>query len=376
MAILLRRIQVLEGILRVVAGVLLAVVAFALQPRRVVAGRLAGAAAQAGATCVDPASAAAEVGDDITVDVVLSDGAAYYGLEFQLSFDPDVVTVSSAQVDPVWEVFDAEHHWIVRNDVDNVSGTVHFAVTNLHPAEPFSGTGRVCTITFTALAPGRTPLHLSGVRGATHDGAALSPTSRDGQIVVSSGGAIQVRPPSVTVEQGQQVTTFVWLSEVIGYYGLEFDLSFDPDVVTVSSGQVEPAWEVFDAEHHWIVRNEIDNVSGTVHYAVTNVHPAEPFSGTGQVCGITFTGLDPGHTTLEITQVAGATRDGEPLDPATADGEIVVIAAPTPPDGYPVGGATLPGSLRGAVLPRATLAALVILGAMSTVLGRILTAQG
>jgi hypothetical protein len=101
---------------------------------------------------------------------------------------------------------------------------VHYAVTNLHPAEPFTGTGPVCIITFTALAPAVTPLRISGAESATREGVALSPASTDGQIVVSDGGAIQVRPPSTTVELGQQVTTTVWLSQVADYYGLDFHL--------------------------------------------------------------------------------------------------------------------------------------------------------
>lgn len=191
---------------------------------------------------------------------------------------------------------------------------------------------------------------------------------------MAKAGSIHIDPASAAIEVGDAVTVDVVLSDGAGYYGLELDLSFDPGVVSVPSAQVEPVWEVFDAEHHWTVRNDVDKVSGTVHYAVTNLHPAEPFTGTGRVCRITFTGMEPGRTALKLTKAAGATRDGEPLEPATVDGEIVVAGGPTPPVGPPVGGATVTCSLSGAVVPWVTLAVLVVLGAMTTVLWRGLRA--
>lgn len=157
----------------------------------------------------------------------------------------------------------------------------------------------------------------------------------------AQAGAIHVEPASAAIEVGDTVTVDVVLSDGAGYYGLELELAFDAGVVAVPSAEVEPVWEVFDAAHHWTVRNEVDNASGTVHYAVTNLRPAEPFTGTGRVCSITFTGVDPGRTALEVIRAEGSTRDGEPLHPATMDGEIVVAGAPAPPGGSPVGGATL-----------------------------------
>ncbi|MBC7265222.1 MAG: DNRLRE domain-containing protein [Chloroflexi bacterium] len=137
-------------------------------------------------------------------------------------------------------------------------------------------------------------------------------------------GVIKILPSPATVDVGGNVTVEVWLENVGNYYGLDFRLSFDKTLVNVPSGQVTPLWEVFDPINHFIVKNQADNITGTVWYVVTNINPAEPFTGTGRVCSITFSGLAPGTTALDFYYVKGSTRDGVGLYPTQVDGMIVV----------------------------------------------------
>lgn len=144
----------------------------------------------------------------------------------------------------------------------------------------------------------------------------------------AEAGALGISPRSLTVQQGEIATVTVWLTDVADYYGLDFRLGFDPGVVTAA--QVMPAWEVFDASDHFIVKNEIDNASGEIWYAVSNLNPAEAFTGTGHVCSITFQAHTAGTTTLHTHDAQGATRDGVSLAPAPVDGQIEVrTLAPT-----------------------------------------------
>ncbi|MBC7265224.1 MAG: hypothetical protein H5T64_12845 [Chloroflexi bacterium] len=147
---------------------------------------------------ISPPSATIDVGGNVTVDILLENGGNYYGLDLRFSFDKNLVSVPSGQVTPLWEVFDPVNHFIIKNQADNANGTVWYAVTNINPAEPFTGTGRICSVTFSGLAPGTTALHFTYAKGSTRDGAALWPALVDGQIVVRGPTETPTHTPSPT----------------------------------------------------------------------------------------------------------------------------------------------------------------------------------
>ncbi|MGC8787630.1 MAG: DNRLRE domain-containing protein, partial [Anaerolineae bacterium] len=147
-----------------------------------------------------PAVAATNVGGSVTVEVWLENVGNYYGIDLRLAFDPAVVRVPSSQVTPLWDVFDPVNHFTIKNEANNGTGFIWYALTNINPAEAFTGTGRVCSITFQGVADGATALHFTYVKGSTRDGSALYPTMVDGTIVVGAGGPTRTptRTPTAT----------------------------------------------------------------------------------------------------------------------------------------------------------------------------------
>ena len=141
-----------------------------------------------------------------------------------------------------------------------------------------------------------------------------------------AAGKLRIVPAVAEIEAGQILTVEVWLEDAASYYGLDLRLSFDPAVAQVPSGRVVPLWDVFDSANHFAIKNEARNVGGTMWYAVTNINPAEAFTGTGRVCAIAFNGVASGTTALHFTYAKGSTRDGEGLYPTTVDGQVVVRA--------------------------------------------------
>lgn len=142
-----------------------------------------------------------------------------------------------------------------------------------------------------------------------------------------AGGApsVQVLPPSVHLESvGESTPLDVYLEGVEGIYGLDVRLSFDPEIVTVPAGRVTPLWEVFDPYNHFVVKNEVNNEAGTIWYAVTNINPAEPFSGGGRVCSIVFQGEAEGISDITFTYAKGSDRDGTAIWPEPQGGLIAV----------------------------------------------------
>lgn len=156
-----------------------------------------------------------------------------------------------------------------------------------------------------------------------------------------SGPVVLVEPSWATIYPvGATTTVDVWLEDAEAIYGLDIRLSYNPAIVSVPVGQVMPLWEVFDESNHFIVKNVADNDAGTIWYAVTNINPAEPFTGTGRICSITFAGLAMGVSDLHFTYAKGSTRDGSPIWPGMQDGTIEVSESPPPVTGTPTSTST------------------------------------
>jgi hypothetical protein len=157
--------------------------------------------------------------------------------------------------------------------------------------------------------------------------AAAGPRASSPQMATDMPGMIRILPQPAFVGVGGTVTVDVWLENVGNIYGLDFKLNFEKAEVSIPSGKVTPLWEVFDEDNQFTISNKVISVDGAynqLQYALTNVNPAEPFTGTGRVCSITFSGLAEGTTALDFTYAKGSTQDGDPLYPVQVDGIIVI----------------------------------------------------
>jgi hypothetical protein len=150
----------------------------------------------------------------------------------------------------------------------------------------------------------------------------------------NAAGTIRILPNPAYVDAGGSVTVTVWLEDVGNYYALDLRFTFEKAVVSVPSGETTPLWEAFDEKNNFLIKNTVTSLDATydqVWYALTNLAPGEPFTGTGQVCAITFSGLAEGSTALGFTYAKAGTGDEDSLYPAQVDGLIVVRA---PPEAY------------------------------------------
>ena len=158
------------------------------------------------------------------------------------------------------------------------------------------------------------------------------------------GGAVRIHPAEQTIALGGTAAVEVWLEGAEGFYGLDLRLAWDPAVAVAAEGGVEPLWEVFDPGSHITLKNQAgwcDDQSGQrwygAWYAVANVSPAQPFSGSGRVCAIRLTGRAPGTVALAIPSAEGATNAGARLSPAAVGATIIVALATATPSPSPTG---------------------------------------
>ena len=137
---------------------------------------------------LDPLASEVQVGDTIRVDIVVEDVANLYGIDVRLSFDPALLEVQDADpgtagVQIKKGAFPAPD-FAIKNEADNGAGTIWYAVTQLNPTEPVSGSGVAASVTFKGLAGGTSSVAFTDQTIANRNGERITATTQDGQIVV------------------------------------------------------------------------------------------------------------------------------------------------------------------------------------------------
>jgi len=126
----------------------------------------------------------------------------------------------------------------------------------------------------------------------------------NGIVPLSGGGYLSVVPVSSSIDLGETVDVEIWINDVEDFYGLDFCLSFNEDLVSVPSNNGTLLYEVFDPApmHTFLLFNNVGTAATAgcgctpetgkryYHLAITNLNPAVPFTGSGRVVRLTFRG--------------------------------------------------------------------------------------
>ena len=132
-----------------------------------------------------------EVGINQTAPLVVEVGgiANLQSFEMHLSFDPSLVEVVDADpVAPGVQVTPGDFLTVGRvtqNDADNEAGTIDFALSQISPSPPKTGSGTLFTVELRGLANGQTPIHNVRSRFATIGNRVIDVTVADGTAKVS-----------------------------------------------------------------------------------------------------------------------------------------------------------------------------------------------
>lgn len=145
-----------------------------------------------------------------------------------------------------------------------------------------------------------------------------------------------VRPDPLisAVPLGGQVVVSLYVQDVQGLYGADIRLGFDPAVLAVqdmdlavSGVQIAPLSAFLKPD--FVVRNSACNevgpacpAAGVVRYAVTQVNPSAPASGSGAIAAVTFKRLSHDVTTLRITAHDLSDRSGVTIPSVAQDGSV------------------------------------------------------
>ena len=165
---------------------------------------------------------------------------------------------------------------------------------------------------------------------------------------------LRLAPAASEVSLGQTTDVAVEVVDVQDLYGMDLALSFNPNVVEIvdadpSQAGVQIALGTF-LDSGFAVLNAADNVSGTLRFAMTQLNPSEPKSGTGTLIVIRLRGKQvSGGTPLTLTSAQLARRDGTGLSTNLISGQVSVVAASSAPTGTPI-----PTQGAGTLMPAST----------------------
>jgi LysM repeat protein len=120
----------------------------------------------------------------------------------QLTFDPALLAVVDAdsstggvQIQP-GTFLSAD--FVAENTVDLAAGTIDFAVTQMAPQDPVSGSGVLATITFEGKANGTSAIAFASVNLSDSDGGVISADTQEGYIAVGEVSPTATNTPTPT----------------------------------------------------------------------------------------------------------------------------------------------------------------------------------
>ena len=157
------------------------------------------------------------------------------------------------------------------------------------------------------------------------------------QWVSAQGGNAVFRtdPPTLQIGEGQVETVKIILENAQGVYGVDYQLTFDPNVVeVVDSDPDRDGIQMIPGDFikpDFIVINLADNAAGTLHYVAAQVNPTPPAVGTGVILLVQFRGkILGGQSNLTITSAQIADQHGNKMPNEDQSGDLVIVP-PKPP---------------------------------------------
>jgi LysM repeat protein len=146
---------------------------------------------------------------------------------------------------------------------------------------------------------------------------------------------VWVAPAVRQIEVGQTTTVEVRIENVTGLWASDIELRFNTSVLQVQDAdpgqtgvQIRPG--NFPSPD-LVATNMVDNANGIIRYALTQMAPKEPVSGSGLLASITFQGTAVGNSDLTFSLINLADNQGQTIPATSQGGMITVGGGGTPP---------------------------------------------
>ena len=138
-------------------------------------------------------------------------------------------------------------------------------------------------------------------------------------------GAGQVEQVNIVIENGRDI------------YGIDLRAQFDPAVIEIADADPNKEGVQMIAgdfiKPDFLVRNQADNVAGTLQYVITQVNPTPPANGSGVVLQVLVRAKTQGASspfTINFVEIANGKGVKLPIEPKSGTIETVAPKPPTP----------------------------------------------
>lgn len=145
---------------------------------------------------------------------------------------------------------------------------------------------------------------------------------------------VVVDPQSSEVVVGATTTVNIKIENVEGLYGAEVHLTFDPSLLEVmdadsgtSGVQIQPGTFI---SPDFVGQNAVDQAAGKIDFAIAQMPPQEPVSGSGVFATITFKGKAAGTCTVSFTDILLSDTSGHSISAGAQNGTVTIIGEETP----------------------------------------------
>jgi LysM repeat protein len=343
--------------------------------------------AQGPTVVIDPPGREVAVEATTTVDIRIENVSDLFGAEVHLTFDPALLEgvdadagTAGVQIQPGAFL---SPDFTAQNDVDQAAGKIDFAISQMAPHGPVSGSGVLATITFKGKAAGTSPINFVNVILAAPGGIPISAGTQGGSLTVT-GGVTPTPTPTATPTQtptptetptstpdggptptptatptgtptstpdGSPTPTPTATPTATPTTPPGPSLRFDPQSASVQVGEtVQVKLRVTNASNLYWVEVHLAHGSGVdatgitpgpcvadvvtvasvagnqVDYAASLRSPSPPVNGACNLATITFQGLEAGTHELRFVSALLSDPGGNPLSATTQNGAIVVAS--------------------------------------------------
>jgi LysM repeat protein len=164
-----------------------------------------------------------------------------------------------------------------------------------------------------------------------------------------------IDPPTREIVLGETKKVRIEIENVTGLFGAEVHLAFDPNLLEVVDADADTAGVQIEPgdflSPDFMAKNNVDQATGRIVFAVAQMPPHEPVSGSGILARVNFRGKAAGTsaltfwTTQPTPPVILSDRDGKAISTSTQNGTVIVTVEGAPtltPTSTPPGGTPTP----------------------------------
>jgi len=143
---------------------------------------------------------------------------------------------------------------------------------------------------------------------------------------------LSIDPSSLPANAGNPVDLNVDISSVSDLFAFQFDITFDPTVLSATSVTEGPF--LASGGTTAFVPGAIDNVAGTITVTVDALIGMVPgVNGDGTLATLEFTALAPGTSAVSLSNIILLDSSFGTIDSSNLDGSVTVTATSVPEPG-------------------------------------------